>query len=157
MEEWVSLVDIAPTLIELLEWDVSQEDASGFEGRSLASYFRGEAMAPRAVFAESGRSYFPKHVRDRVRFDIDGRFRAAWMGDWKLIWTPFAPADEEYQLYNMERDPQERENLAERAPEKVSELRAELAAWLQRQTGTNPNRELSPEETELLRSLGYIE
>jgi arylsulfatase A-like enzyme len=158
VEEWVSLVDIAPTLIELLEWNVSEEVASNFEGRSLAPYFQGMAMPQQAVFAECGKSYFPNLIRGRTRFDIDGRFRAVWKGDWKLIWTPFAPAGQEYQLYNLKQDPDEREDLAAQAQKKVRELRGELAAWMKRQTAdSKPRREPSQEEYDALRSLGYVE
>ena len=57
----------------------------------------------------------------------------------------------------MKRDPNESENLAAQNPEKVSELRLELVAWLKHQSHPDQADEASPEEIELLRSLGYIE
>jgi arylsulfatase A-like enzyme len=114
-------------------------------------------MEPQAVFAESGKSYFPDLIRRRVRFNIEGRFRAVWKDKWKLIWTPFASADKEFQLYNTKKDPNEKRDLVERYPKKVGELRAELAAWMKRQSKIDTGHEASPEELEALRSLGYIE
>jgi arylsulfatase A-like enzyme len=157
VKDWVSLVDIAPTLIELLGWEVSKSVTSHFEGRSLAPYFRGKSMESRAVFAESGHSYFPNLIHRRVRFDIEGRFRAVWKDQWKLIWTPFASADEEFQLYNTKKDPNEKRDLAERHPKRVRDLHAELTAWMKRQTDQGASHEATPEELEALRSLGYIE
>ncbi len=114
-------------------------------------------MPPRTVFAESGHSYYSGMIRGRTRFDISGRFRAAWKGDWKLIWTPFAPPDQEYALYNMKQDPEERENIAEKYPREVSELRADLDEWMKRSTRTGESPEPSLEDIEALRELGYIE
>lgn len=157
VHDWVSLVDVAPTLIELLNWDASSLVTSSFEGRSLAPYLHGSPLDGVPVFAESGRSYFPGMIRGRARFDVEGRFRAVWKGDWKLIWTPFAVAGHEFQLYNVEQDPDELVNVAAERADKVGELRGELVQWMQRPSKLDGGNTPTPKEVELLRSLGYVE
>jgi arylsulfatase A-like enzyme len=73
VEDPVSLVDVTPTLVELLELLPPEEGARRFEGRSLVPYLRGETLPERPVFAESGHSFFPGMVKGRVRFDVRGR------------------------------------------------------------------------------------
>lgn len=156
VDDWISLIDLAPTLIDIMEWNVSAQVASRFEGRSWSPYFRGEQPPSRAIFAECGSSFFPDLIRGRVRFDVAGRFRAVWKDDWKLIWTPFLQGGLEHQLYNVSQDPHEREDLSASCPEKVAELMAELEDWLAVQETLSLPRKLTEEEYERLRSLGYI-
>lgn len=156
VDDWVSLVDLAPTLIDLLGWNVSPELLAQFEGRSLSPYLRGEELPTRALFAECGRSYYPDMIKGRVRFDVAGRFRAVWRDDWKLIWTPFQQDETEHQLYSVAVDPDELEDLSAEHPDKVAELMAELRVWLAGQEAAPAHGELSEEEYERLKSLGYI-
>ena len=52
--------------------------------------------------------------------------KAVRLGDWKLI---FNAQSGSVHLYDLARDPEERENLASRYPEKVHELQGSLEAW----------------------------
>ncbi|MBN8551086.1 MAG: arylsulfatase [Deltaproteobacteria bacterium] len=67
--------------------------------------------------------------RNEVVYNIEPFRAAIRIGDWKLIWrTPLPSARE---LYNVAKDPSEKEDLAKKYPEKVAELQArieELAA-----------------------------
>lgn len=51
--------------------------------------------------------------------------------DWKLLWRRTAGGGEEYRLYHLARDPEERDNLAERFPERLAALKSLLAPRLE--------------------------
>lgn len=55
-------------------------------------------------------------------------YSAVRSGDWKLIEFQ---EDNHVELYNLQRDPGEADNLATEQPEKASSLRAQLASWRQ--------------------------
>ncbi len=155
VRDWVSLVDVAPTLLELLDVDPGDEISARFEGRSLVPYLEGREVDPRPAFAESGRSFYPDLVRRRVGFDVAGRFRAAVLGDWKLIWTPGQTPEMEYEFYDLAADPGETTNLYAPEHAKARALRAQLDAW--DREGAAPERQPSEEDLRRLRSLGYVE
>jgi arylsulfatase A-like enzyme len=151
----VSLVDVMPTLSELLGLTVESSAPFEIEGSSLVPYLEGGSLPPRAVFGESGKSFFPDSVRGRTRFDLSGRFRAVIEGSWKLIWTPGAPPEQEYQLYDLDADPDERQNLSHPDHPELTRLRERLHDWL-RDDATEAAQP-SAEDEERLRALGYIE
>jgi len=157
--EWVSLVDVTPTLVELLGLTVPPAFAAQLEGRSLVPCLRGEPLPEQPVFAESGHSYFPDLVRRRVRHDISGRFRAVVRGDWKLIWTPYRPGDDAYELYDVRNDPAETQNLYDPKHPAAAQLEGDLRSWLARAEGepTPPEESVDPRDLEALRAMGYIE
>ena len=71
-------------------------------------------------------------------------------------WRSILRANGAQELYDVTRDPQERDNLAFQQPEVAGRhrrvLEPQLAALLHTGTG---QREMSPEELEALRALGY--
>ena len=138
----VEMIDVAPTILEFLGTDRPE----AFQGRSLAPALRGEAdLDPehpvqlfRRHYKPRGALPFPRGVQHGVR-----------VGEWKYIERP----DEgEPELYNLRTDPGEQRNAIRDAPE-VAER---LSALIDRDTET-PELDLSPEEAERLRALGYIE
>lgn len=151
----VSLVDVAPTLVELLELLPAEVAAQQFEGRSLAPYLRGESLPERPVFAESGRSYFPRMIPERVSFDVRGRFRSVVSGGWKLIWTPGQTADREFQLYDVEADPDETRDLSRELPDRVERLKELMDAWMAEDSAVD-SPEVPERDRKALRELGYI-
>jgi arylsulfatase A-like enzyme len=154
----VSLVDVAPTLLELVGVAPPPEMAARFEGRSLAACLRGEPLPSEPVFLESGASLFPDLVQRRVRHDVPGRFRAVVADGWKLIWTPFAPERRAWELYDLARDPGETRNLYAPDHPEVARLRPLLKAWLARQPPDEAGGlDVSEEDEAALRFLGYIE
>jgi len=156
-EDWVSLVDVAPTLLELLGLAPGTM-APQLEGRSLVPCMRGEPQPPRPVFAEAGEAWYPELSRRRLRNDVAGRPRAVTWEGWKLVWTPFQGPDLAWELYDLEADPGETQNLYRPDHPRLAELRAALEAWMARA----PRDEAEPPapsaaEREALRELGYLE
>ncbi len=80
----------------------------------------GEIHAPRDLYfvrREGGREYGGKSYEAIIR------------GDWKLMQNnPYTPLE----LYNLKDDPQEKNNLASKAPKVFSELAAALREQIQR-------------------------
>jgi arylsulfatase A-like enzyme len=139
----VETVDYLPTLL----------DAAGaphpphLQGRSLLPLAHGEAAAERPAFG--------RDKLDRQRFTLR-------RGQWTLLHHLGTGRSE---LYDRLADPAEQADLAERQPERVAALRAELLAIVA------ANRELATafaaapaggdiltdDETEKLRAIGYVE
>ncbi len=101
------LIDIVPTVLEL---------AGGEQPKS----WKGQAVPP-----APGRSLVPLFAKDgawqhdSLWWCHDGH-RAIRAGDWKLV----ADRNEPWELYNLNKDRGESNNLAETYPEKVGELEA---------------------------------
>jgi arylsulfatase A-like enzyme len=157
VEDWVSLVDVAPTVIELAGIEPTPEVVRQLEGRSLVPILRGGPLSPRPVFAESGQSYFPDLVRGRVRFDIAGRFRTVVDGNWKLIWTPGKSGDApgDFELYDLSVDPLESHDRYAAEPDEAARLTRLLFDWVR--DADAPLGTPSAEDLDQLRALGYIE
>jgi len=77
------------------------------------------------------------------------------LGRWKLI---EGPEEGTLELFDLERDPAERTNLAGEMPERVEALRGLIAAWRARH---DPERRAPPPipeaDRERLRAMGYVE
>jgi arylsulfatase A-like enzyme len=103
----VSLLDLAPTLVDLL--GVSTD--AGFIGQSLVPLLRGEAAPARTLLAECR------------RFGRDKRMVLAWPR--KLVLDRAVGTVE---LYDLATDPRERTNLVERDADAAAHLAAMAAA-----------------------------
>jgi arylsulfatase A-like enzyme len=140
-----SLVDVAPTLFELM-------GDAGFptQGVSLLGQIRGEEAPKRLVFTERRILPFAKKLRYRAleQFSVqDGRYKL-------ILSTPFARTE----LYDLDRDPGERENLARALPAVEAELRGAIEHWRQDVPElASPDAVIPPEKVEALRALGYVE
>jgi arylsulfatase A-like enzyme len=147
----VELIDILPTLLDLVGVAKPAEQ----HGKSLVPYLErpGEGGRGRPAFSEYGSSTIHTVLQD----------------NWKLVHNPEgfnpvcipdAPPNHypigKEELYDLSRDPGERENLAAREPAKV----AELAKLLERRFAGLRNRvrdQKVPEELKKeLNSLGYV-
>jgi arylsulfatase len=138
----VSLVDVAPTILDLLDMPRPPE----MQGRSLAGLLRGTMTRPGYVFGsiEHGHSI--------------------QKGNWKLI--RLGPTRRE--LYHLGRDPGERHNLIRRRPTVALRLERRLDAWLRTNRrrrdhvasqGEGEGAVVRPgaEDVQRLRQLGYVE
>ncbi len=152
-KEWVSLVDVLPTLVELCGLE-SPEGSGAMEGRSLLPILRGQAPEPWPVFAESGKANYPEEVKRRVRFDVAGRFRTVLLGNWKLIWTPGQSPELEYELFDLAADPGETHNLYRDDHPEGTKLRRLLRQWIR--ALDDRTAEPDAEDLKMLEALGYI-
>jgi len=141
----VRLVDIAPTILDLL----GVAPSAPFDGQSLAGLIRGDSDQSTGP-AQSGLYYYPEeHYRGAHSVRHDG---------WKLIqrgagWPggdgPWAVPSRE--LYHLTDDPEERADLAESDPGGVTlDLEQHLEVRTPREVP------LTPEERAQLRALGYV-
>jgi arylsulfatase A-like enzyme len=147
VREPVSLVSLAPTLVELV--GIAPEGFD-FYGASLAGAIAGHAPRSATVYAEvdfETPTANPKNARKQAL--IGARH--------KLIRDERSGAIE---LYDLERDPQERQNLAESEPRLRDAMLRELDARARsvRLRGVDSQRlELDPDDIRMLEELGYID
>jgi len=144
----VTLVDLAPTLLELMDLPA----LSGIAGRSFAKALAGGSPpeADRPIVLE--RRVF---TSDRVgTIPVRGEKLAVLEGRWKYI---EAPEEERRELYDLERDPHERVNVVEREPARAAALAERLARWRRETPAAAPAAPVSPEDAQRLEALGYAE
>ena len=101
-QEMVSLVDLAPTLVDAANIPLDEE----MQGRSLMPYLRGEADNwPQEVFIQISESQVGRAIRTRRwKYSV----RAVDKDPWK---DPAADKYEEANLYDLKSDPYELSNL----------------------------------------------
>jgi len=129
LDRQVSAVDVAPTIYEIVGVAPAAADATPVDGESFArELFHADASPPAMAFAVGPRENHPFTVR---------------AGRWKLIHTPAGrppvptknypihgfDTPERFELYDTIADPGETTNLADRHPERVTELKGALAAF----------------------------
>jgi arylsulfatase A-like enzyme len=147
----VGLIDLPATILDLAGIDIP----ATFEGESLVRSIEAGSMAggPEYVFMEAGFHDLTQLVVRR--------------GEWKLI-AVRSPKDRQmmtggsYELYDVISDPDELHNLVEERPDIVANLSKVLQDWFTggarwEQRGEEIDLQtLSPEEQEMLKSLGYL-
>lgn len=135
-----SLIDVAPTLLELTRTPSSPLPA---EGVSLVPLMRDEAANDRAAYCETLSPLISYHWAPLYSVRTPR---------WKYIRAPIE------ELYDLRADPGELENLADRRPEQVARLESHLDAFLAGagEDLARSQRTPSAEERARLESLGYI-
>ncbi len=146
VETLTSLVDLAPTLLDLV--GLPHDLGTGRSmlpriGLSKAAVEQGDEQ-PRSVYSES--LYAQRNLGWSPLFGVEGR-------DFKLI------LGAEPELFDLGADPEERRNLAAERPETVSALKeqfATLGIGLETASQEEEAASLDPETVAQLRSLGYL-
>ncbi len=124
IDDLVEQVDVFATLLELA--DVALPDRpTSIEGRSLVPLLRGEALEAHPAFAETTPAGF--YAEPEIMGDV--RVRAVIDGPWKLIVSQ-GLLGVRNELFHLERDPGERQDLAAAEPQRVQAMTVLLADWL---------------------------
>ncbi len=149
VEETVQTVDLMPTLLDHLGLPTPERA----QGRSLLPLL-GDGPSGRPMPA------FTTHIDCGAEGEWDC---FAMISDgWKLIWNKSAPDSmPEHELYDHGNDPLDQSNLAEEHPEIVERMAPQLRRWLESTIAArlDPDAietQVSAEELERLRSLGYV-
>lgn len=142
VDDPVSGIDVFPTILDV----VGVASPPGLQGRSLMPLVEGGdgGVGVRTVVSSLGR--FPSQAADSIT-----------LGDWKYVEPRHGT--EGHLLFQLSADPLEQRNAIERRPEAAERLAAALAERLaeSRARRAEPgSAELSPEEVEQLRALGYL-
>jgi len=152
--EPVEMVDVAPTILELTGVGAASEDAP-LPGRSLAGLLRGDdvQLDPEHPVFLFRRQY--RRPERKGMYRAVGRQLAVRVGRWKYI---HGPAEQRFELFDLESDPGELTNLYRQRPEQAHALAARLAAW--QRANARPAR--APERVpadarQRLEALGYVE
>jgi arylsulfatase A-like enzyme len=154
--ELVQHVDILPTIAELC--GATPAHAAKLRGRSLANH---GASGHEFVYAEwEGR--VPYFVKNRLR----GRSSAVCQG---FLLPMSMIRDTRYKyvlrqdgaaaLYDLEQDPGERDNLADKQPDVAARMKGRLTEWLEGVGQDRPRStryDLDPEVEKHLQGLGYL-
>jgi arylsulfatase A-like enzyme len=152
LEGPVELVDVAPTLLELL----GLPGLTGqVQGASLAGALRAGAALPRGGRARPVFLFQHRYDRPSAVLPAEGEKYGVRLEGWKYI---VAEQEGRRELYDLAADPLERSNLALREPGQVERLAERLAVWRARTDAKSPApvRD-SPEALEGLRALGYVQ
>jgi len=140
--EDASLVDVVPTVLSLLGVTLDRE----LDGLDLSRAWRrpGEPPADRPTFAEADKWY-----------DMDeGNFRrAVRKGRFKLTYDHLSG---ERRVFDLEEDPGELRDIGADQPVLRDALWRELEAFMAGKRAVEASVEMSPEELEVLKELGYL-
>jgi len=127
LDKQVQLIDIFPTILDItgIEWEGRKE----LQGHSLIEGTRQDI--PRLVIAEHGIWYGVLDTSRKLNPGLDltayaRRLKAVRTEQSKYIWA----SDGKDELYDIDRDPHELNNLIDTYPEKARELKTLLVEWL---------------------------
>ena len=112
------IIDLMPTVLQLSGAKYPKRyndiDIQPMEGVSLVPTFLGKSLAPRTL------CYYHQGAR------------AVQRGKWKIVYTKKEPTPPKWELYDLEKDPCELDDLAEIHPEVMRELIKEYDEWAER-------------------------
>ena len=155
----VQSIDVMPTVLELSRLPLPLP----IQGQSLLPLIADSnptslGWKPRPAVAE--RAWAP--AANEGEKDAELESFAVVDGEWKLIWNTHIPDERpEYELYDHVNDPINMKDVAADHPEVVERLAEYLKNWHESALAAKLDTEaaaedMSPEELEKLRSLGYI-
>jgi arylsulfatase A-like enzyme len=159
VSETVQLIDVYPTILELLKL----KPAGVIQGQSLAPLLEGRALERKGPIVATRFAHPNAKAGGTVPENRTGTF-AIFEGPWKLLYRDQAKRAgvAELELYDRRRDRRETVNVAAQNPEVVKKLKSDLDAWIQAQEqvkkllGPGGKGTLDPQSLERLKTLGYI-
>ena len=147
VEEYVNLLDIMPTILDLVKVDLPDQTlgTSVWERKGLLLWLR-------EMVSSNDKSEF-----NFIELDRKPIMKSIMTPQWKYIYNY---KDETEQLYNIEKDPLEVNNLVDKEEKLGNVLKEQLFHWVSQSKKYPPRKRsvtLSPEEEKKLRALGYIQ
>ncbi|NIM90309.1 MAG: sulfatase-like hydrolase/transferase [Candidatus Aminicenantes bacterium] len=158
IENFVRLIDIVPTVLEELGLEVSDY---GFNGNSLLKMIRGEGEGDRSFISYLGPEGF-LHIPEKISMNKN-RYKLILNSPYTKktlsYFRPPPPPFQRIELYNLEEDPLESNNLALHLREIAQEMQIKLVEYLKkaREKKALERAFIDEELEERLRALGYIE
>ncbi|NTV54501.1 MAG: sulfatase-like hydrolase/transferase, partial [Syntrophaceae bacterium] len=124
------VADIMPTLLEVAGAAYPKTN----EGREVPALM-GKSWGPMLA----GKAESPRTAQDYLAWEVFGN-RAVRQGDWKLRWQfkPYGKGD--WELFNLAKDPAEREDLAAQNPDKVKAMLTLWESYVKANNVILPNR-----------------
>jgi len=110
----VELIDLAPTIAGLF----GVTPPASWRGRSLVPALTGKALPPKPAFGE---------LLPEPKWDHDAKSMISADGKRHVF---YRISDSRWEIYDLEKDPDERKNIADSDPD-AEKLKAELAAWIE--------------------------
>jgi arylsulfatase A-like enzyme len=159
VKETVENLDIMPTLLDVSELPLPEKA----QGQSLLPLL---ARQEPAKLGWTSRPAFAERHLAPIAMEEDKQPTESWAmvdGDWKLIRNGIRPAGRpEFELYDHRKDPVNLHDVAAEHPDVVKRLAAQLDAWHQKALAARVKpdagtTDLSPEERDRLRALGYVQ
>lgn len=153
ISENVQIIDIMPTVLDMLKIPLIDK----IDGKSLLPLIESESdFARDFAFAESIEEHFEGNKR--VFFSgVKGKWRTMIVGKWKIIYMPH-PKEDIFELYDLEKDPDENTNLILEEKKTAEEMKTRILDYLKHQSneGDIPIEDLTEKSKKLLKKLGYI-
>jgi arylsulfatase A-like enzyme len=149
VEGAVSLIDLAPTLLELVGLPSA---TGGMQGRSLAPVLAGDARVnPQRPIFLYRREFEPGRMEG---LPVAGEKFGVRLGAFKLV---LGPEEGTRELFDVLHDPREREDLAGAEPARAAELEKLIADWrAEYERDVTAPEAITTEDLERLRALGYV-
>jgi len=170
----VESIDVMPTILDLLNLPQNQDG----QGRSLAKFMRGAKFVEdeHYAFGESSNTGGTPFIRSnkwkfipKMKMDLPEVIRIHLRPSDKINLAQYIPEGE--QLYDLKNDPLEMNNIVDKEPGIVSELKEQLSRWdednkkmslqFKKDQGSalpkTTKPKLTEEEKEKLRALGYVQ
>jgi arylsulfatase len=109
---FIHVRDMMPTILDLADVEppaqFSGRKVRPIQGRSVLDLFEGKAAAPYAQASQVG-------------YELFG-MKAFFDGSWKILWLPKPFGTGEWELFNLEHDPAELDDLSKQHPDKLTEM-----------------------------------
>lgn len=163
IDDVVQTIDVMPTLLELS----GIKPPDGLQGQSLVPLLEPAAGAARDARWQRRPAISQKALTDARQAAApppsDTESFAITDGQWKLVHHTVRPrGGPEFELYDFRKDPLDLTDVAARQPDVVSRLSRALDGWkrMAQAARLSPDadttKDLSPEQLQRLKSLGYV-